>query len=72
MPTKLEKTIKREVSVGDQTIVLTLAPDGLTMTEKGKRKGKTLSWSELWSGEAEMAQQLRASVKASVKGLRIV
>jgi hypothetical protein len=63
MPTKLDKTLKREVTVRDQPLVLTLTPDGVTMTEKGHRKGKTFTWWELWGGEAELAQQLRASVE---------
>jgi hypothetical protein len=61
---KLERPIKREVLVRGDTLVLTLSPDRVTITPKGKRKGKTFTWAELWSGEAELAQQLRASVEA--------
>ncbi len=64
MPTKLEKPLKREVILRGQPFVLTLAPEGVTITEKGHRKGKAFTWWELWAGEAELAQQLRASVDA--------
>jgi hypothetical protein len=63
MPTKLDKPLKREVTVRDQTLVLTLTPDSVTMTEKGHRKGKTFTWWDLWGGEAELARQLRASIE---------
>ena len=64
MPTVLDKTIKREVIAGGEPLVLTLTPGGVTLTPKGKRKGKTFAWSDLWSGEAKLAEQLRASVEA--------
>jgi hypothetical protein len=64
MPTKLEKPLKREVLVRGQPLVLTLTPEGVTITEKGHRKGKVFTWWELWGGEAELSQQLRASVDA--------
>lgn len=64
MAAQLEKPIKREVVVQGDALVLTLSADGVTLTPKGKRKGKTFTWAELWSGEAELAQQLRASVEA--------
>jgi hypothetical protein len=62
MPTKLDKALKREIIVRDQTLVATLTPDGLTLTEKGHRKGKTFTWFDLWSGGTELMTQLQASV----------
>jgi len=62
MPTKLDKALKREIIVRDQTLVATLTPDGLTLTEKGHRKGKTFTWWDLWSGGTELMTQLQASV----------
>jgi len=64
MPTKLDKTIKREVLAAGETLVLTLTPGGVTLTPKGKRKGKMFAWADLWTGQAELAEQLRASVEA--------
>ncbi len=68
MPTKLDKPLKREIMIADQPLVLTLTPDGVLMTEKGHRKGKMFSWADLWSGEADMQRQLRASVDAMRRG----
>jgi hypothetical protein len=62
MPTKLDKALKREIIVRDQTLVATLTPEGLTLTEKGHRKGKTFTWYDLWSGGTELMNQLQASV----------
>jgi len=62
MPTKLDKTLKREIMVREQPLVVTLTPDGLTLTEKGHRKGKTFTWYDLWSGGTELMTQLQASV----------
>jgi hypothetical protein len=65
MPTKLDKTLKREIVVREQTLVATLTPDGLTLTEKGHRKGKTFTWYDLWSGGTELMSQLQASVSGT-------
>jgi hypothetical protein len=65
MPTKLDKTLKREILVRDQPLVVTLTPDGVTLTEKGHRKGKTFTWYDLWSGGTELSQQLQASINAT-------
>jgi len=62
MTTRLDKPIKREITVGGEAFVLTLMPDAVTITPKGRRKGKTFAWAELWSGEQELTTQLRASV----------
>ncbi len=62
MPTKLDKALKREIIVRDHTLVATLTPDGLTLTEKGHRKGKTFTWYDLWSGGTELTTQLQASL----------
>jgi hypothetical protein len=64
MPTKLDKALKREIVVREQSLVLTLTPEGVTITEKGHRKGKTFGWAELWSGDYAMHQQLKASLGA--------
>lgn len=65
MPTKLDKTLKREILVREQPLVVTLTPDGLTLTEKGHRKGKTFTWYDLWSGGTDLMNQLQASVSAT-------
>jgi hypothetical protein len=63
MATKLDTALKREITIRDEPFMLTLTADGVTITPKGHRKGKTFTWWELWAGEAELAAQLRASVE---------
>jgi hypothetical protein len=60
--TVLNKTLKREVRIGDRAYVLTLSPLTLKLTLKGKRKGLELQWEALVSGEAALAAALNASL----------
>jgi hypothetical protein len=62
MATKLEKTLKREVSIEGQPYMLTISPEGLKLVPKGKRNGVELAWKALVSGEAALATALNASV----------
>ena len=61
--TKLEKELKRELSIDDKPYVLTISPLGLKLTEKGRRKGQELSWKDLVSGQAALSVALNASVE---------
>ena len=63
MATKLEKPLKREVQIEGKPYMLTVAPEGLKLVPKGRRKGQELSWSALVSGEAALAAALNASLK---------
>jgi hypothetical protein len=63
MTTKLEKELKREIEIGGEAYTLTIAPQGLKLTPKGKRKGTELLWKDLVSGDAALATALNASVK---------
>lgn len=63
--TPLDKPLRREVVVGDTRYTLMIDPDGLKLTEKGKRKGVELSWKDLTSGDAALATALQASVSGS-------
>lgn len=63
MTTKLEKELKREIEIGSEAYTLTIAPQGLKLTPKGKRKGTELLWKDLVSGDAALATALNASVK---------
>ena len=62
MATKLEKTLKREISIRHKAFVVSLSPQGLKLVGKGRRKGLELSWEDLASGEAALATALNASV----------
>ncbi|HWJ07319.1 MAG TPA: hypothetical protein VNS57_16205 [Steroidobacteraceae bacterium] len=62
MTVVLDKPLKREIAVGDEAYVVTIAPDGLKLVPKGKRKGVELRWADLVSGDAALAVALNASV----------
>lgn len=62
--TKLDKPLRRELSVGDQAYTLTIDPQGLKLVEKGHRKGIELNWKDLLSGDEALAAALQASVMA--------
>lgn len=61
--TTLDKPLRRELLVGDRTYTLTIDPDGLKLVLKGKRKGLTLSWADIVSGDAALAAALQASLE---------
>jgi len=63
MTTKLEKTLKRELTIKGKAYVLAISPESLKLTLKGKRKGQELSWEALVSGDAALAVALNASLK---------
>ncbi len=60
--TKLDKPLRREIEVDGRPYTLTIDPDGLKLTEKGRRKGVELRWKDLLSGDAGLAAALQASV----------
>jgi hypothetical protein len=63
MATKLDKPLKRELSIGGKPYMLTIEPHGMKLVPKGKRKGQALAWEALVNGEAALAQALNASLK---------
>ena len=62
MATLLEKTLKRELSIGGRAYILEISPEGLKLTLKGRRKGLELQWDSLVSGDAALAIALNASI----------
>jgi hypothetical protein len=62
MTTRLDKTLKRELTLEGRTFVLAVSPEGLKLTLKGKRKGQELRWGDLVSGDAALAAALNASL----------
>jgi hypothetical protein len=52
MATKLNKQLKREIEVDGKPYMVALSPEGLKLTEKGKRLGKEITWKELVGGDA--------------------
>jgi hypothetical protein len=64
MTTPLDRPIKRELNLDGTLYTVTISPDGLKVTEKGKRKGQELSWSDIISGDAALRRDLSLSVGA--------
>ena len=68
MTTRLDKTLKRELTLGGRTFILAVSPEGLKLTLKGKRKGQELRWGDLVSGDAALATALNASLGSFAAG----
>jgi hypothetical protein len=60
--TPLDKTLKRSLSIKGIDYVVTLSPEALKLTRKGRRLGVELKWADITSGESALAVALRASV----------
>jgi hypothetical protein len=63
--TKLEGTLRREISIEGKPFTLAISPEGLKLTPKGHRKGHELRWKDLVSGDAALAVALNASLSES-------
>ena len=68
--TRLEGPLKREIDVDGVPYTLTITPDGMTLTLKGRRKGFEVQWRDLVSGEAALATALNASLTARLGAAR--
>jgi len=58
----LQKKLRRELVVDGSAFILTISPESLKMTPKGRRKGYELKWADLVSGDAALATALNASI----------
>jgi hypothetical protein len=65
MATKLDKLLKREIDIDGKPYMVTLSPDGVKLTEKGKRKGQGVSWKGLVNGESATAVSLSSGLSES-------
>lgn len=63
MTTKLEKTLKREIEIKGELYIVTISPEGVKVTGKGKRNGPSLAWTDFVNGDAAVAAALSASIK---------
>jgi hypothetical protein len=69
--TPLDKTLKRALKIKDDDYVITLTPDALKITQKGRRIGLDLTWADLVSGQSALAVALQASLgKFEARGSR--
>lgn len=64
MAVKLEKSIKRELEMDGKSYTIQIAPEGIKVTEKGKRKGREISWRSIISGDAQLSEDLKLSIDA--------
>lgn len=62
--TPLDKPLRREVLIGEESYTLTIDPEGMKLVPKGKRNGLTLKWTDLVNGDAALATALQASLPA--------
>ena len=67
MATKLDKALKREVDVDGVAYMVTMAPDGVKIVEKGRRKGTELTWPQLIRGDVALTQDLKDSVELTME-----
>jgi hypothetical protein len=67
MTTHLDKALKREILIKRKPYTVTLSPQGLKLTEKGRRNGIELRWADLVSGEAALAVALNASLAGTAR-----
>jgi hypothetical protein len=65
MATKLEKTLKREITIDGKAYMVAISPEGVKVTQKGFRRGPEMTWRAIISGEADLSQQLKSSVGGS-------
>jgi hypothetical protein len=56
MATKLDKTIKREIEMDGTAYMVTISPEGVKLTQKGFRKGREITWKQLWASGTEEGQ----------------
>jgi hypothetical protein len=64
MTTALDHPIKRELELDGTLYTLTISPEGIKVTEKGKRKGQEITWRDIISGDAALRRDLSLSVSA--------
>ena len=64
MPTRLDRTIKRELQLGEKLYTATITPEGVKITPKGGRRGHEITWEELLRGDADLRRDLNISLDA--------
>ena len=64
MTAKLDKTIKRELELDGKVYTIAIGPEGIKVTEKGRRNGPEVSWRSIVTGEQALTEGLKASIDA--------
>lgn len=65
MTAKLDKSIKRELEIDGKVYTIAISPDGVKVTEKGRRNGPEVSWRAIINGDTTLNANLNASVDAT-------
>jgi hypothetical protein len=65
MATKLNKVLKREIDVEGKPYMVTLSPEGLKLTEKGKRLGREHTWKDLLGADSAASAPSSAPFSAA-------
>ena len=60
--TPLDKSLKRGLKINGRDYVIAIDPQILKVTEKGRRIGLELKWTDIVSGESALAVALHASL----------
>ena len=55
MTAKLDKTIKRELELDGKLYTVAIAPEGIKVTEKGRRNGPEMTWRQIIGGAPDAA-----------------
>jgi len=63
MVTPLNRPLRRGVTIDGEPYVVTLAPDGIRLVRKGRRKGMDIPWTDIVSGTLTLDAQLVASLQ---------
>ncbi|MDR7134331.1 hypothetical protein J2X06_001515 [Lysobacter niastensis] len=61
--TPLDKPLRRQIEIEGVRYTVLIDPMGLRLTESGRRKGISLAWRDLVSGDAALATALQASME---------
>jgi hypothetical protein len=64
MTAKLDKTIKRELELDGKVYTIAIGPEGIKVTEKGRRNGPEVAWRSIITGEQALTEGLKASIDA--------
>ena len=67
MTTRLDKPLKREIEVDGTLYTVTMSPEGVKVVAKGRRNGHELSWRDIITGDARLAQDLQISLDATME-----
>ena len=67
MATKLDKALKREVDINGVAHMVTLAPEGVKIVQKGRRNGTELTWEQLIRGDVTRTQDLKDSIDLTME-----